>query len=119
MSETRIKELEDRFLRYVQIDSQSDEQSTTVPSTDIQWEILRLLKQELIDIGAHEVVLTDSGFVMATLPATSGFGEVPTVAFLAHVDTAPAFAASGVKPVVHRSYDGSAIHFADNPRSGI
>ena len=98
----RIQELEERFLRYAKIDSQSDEQSSTVPSTDIQWVILELLRDECIELELDDVVLTESGFVMATIPASAGCESSPTVAFLAHVDTAPAFAATNVKPVVHR-----------------
>ena len=113
MDEKLINELEDRFLRYIRIDSQSDEHSTTSPSTESQWDMLRLLERELRDIGASEIALTEEGFVLATLPATRGKESVPTVAFLAHVDTAPAFAASGVVPVVHRKYAGGPILFPD------
>ena len=114
MSRQRRQELEDRFLRYVRIDSQSDEDSTSVPSTDCQWDVLRLLETELNEIGAANVTLTDTGFVMATLPPTPGYENAPTVAFLAHVDTAPAFEASSVNPIVHRNYDGTPIHFPDD-----
>ncbi len=112
-----VPELEDRFLRYVQIDSPADESSETVPSTPEQWEILRLLERELREIGAADVRLTDYGCVLATLPATAAHTNSPTVAFLAHIDTAPAFNGRGVKPRVHRSYDGSPIHFPDD--SGV
>ena len=114
MNDERLRELEERFLRYVRIDSQSDEHSATVPSTEIQWDILQLLEQELREVGAEEIELSDNGFVMATLPATQGMEEIPTAAFLAHVDTAPAFAASGVVPIVHRNYDGSPIAYPDD-----
>ncbi len=114
MNIERIKDLEERFLRYARIDSQSDENSNTIPSTDIQWDILKLLEKELEELGLQDVVLTDNGFVMATVPASPGYEDVPAIAFLAHVDTAPAFAAEGVKPIVHRDYDGSVIHFPDD-----
>ena len=106
--------LEQRLVRYVAIDSQSDEASTTTPSTATQWDLLRLLKTELEALGAHDVRLTDTGFVIATVPATVAT-PVPRVAFLAHVDTAPAFNATGVKPLVHRSYDGAPIVLPDDP----
>src|SRR3954463_5228897 len=102
-------ELEARLLRYVQIDTQSDESSSTVPSTAIQLDLLNLLRQELVDLGADGVRLTDTGFVIATIPATAKGTPAPGVAFLAHVDTSPAFNASGVKPIVHRSYAGTPI----------
>src|ERR687897_426925 len=83
-------ELEERLVRYVRIDTQSDETSTTSPSTDKQYDLLRLLVEELRSIGAENVRLTDYGAVLATIPATTQ-RPVPSIALLAHVDTAPAF----------------------------
>jgi tripeptide aminopeptidase len=109
-----VAEIEDRFLRYVKIDSQADESSPTIPSTAIQWDMLKLLERELTEIGASDVRLAEYGCVFATIPATVTF-RVPTLAFMAHVDTAPAFHAAGVKPIVHRNYDGAAITLPDDP----
>ncbi len=106
--------LEQRLVRYTAIDSQSDEASTTTPSTATQWDLLRLLQTELEALGAQDVHLTDTGFVIATVPATVA-APVPRVAFLAHVDTAPAFNATGVKPIVHHGYDGAPIVLPDDP----
>lgn len=106
--------LESRLLRYVQIDTQSDETSSTVPSTHKQCVLLELLQHELETLGAHNVRLTDTGFVIATIPATIDSADVPRIALLAHVDTAPDFNGSGVKPIVHRSYDGSPISLPDD-----
>jgi tripeptide aminopeptidase len=108
------QELEERLLRYARIDTQSDESSTTSPSTAIQFDLLRLLQEELHAIGAQEVTLTGYGAVLATIPAT-GTTETPTIALLAHVDTAPAFHAAGVKPIVHRNYAGGDIALPDAP----
>jgi tripeptide aminopeptidase len=108
------RELEERLLRYVQIDTTSDEASPTTPSTAIQYNLLNLLVEELRVIGAQDVQLTDYGAVLATIPA-SVQSEAPTVAFLAHVDTTQAFSGTGVKPIVHRAYDGGEITFPDNP----
>lgn len=105
------RELEERLLRYTAIDTQSDETSPTSPSTERQLVLLRLLRDELLTLGVPDVRLTDYGTVIATLPGT--VQSAPTIALLAHVDTAPQFHASGVKPVVHRSYDGGTIGFAD------
>jgi tripeptide aminopeptidase len=107
-------ELEERFLRYVQIDTQADEASPTSPSTAKQLDLSRLLADELRAMGAEDVTLTDYGAVLATIPATVE-GDIPTVAFLAHVDTSPGFGGTGVKPIVHRQYDGSAIVLPDDP----
>ncbi len=106
--------VEERLVRYARIDSQSDEESTTVPSTAIQFDMLRELERELCQIGAQDVLLTDNGFVLATVPATAE-RPAPTVAFLAHVDTAPQYNATGVKPIVHRAWDGSDIVLPDDP----
>lgn len=108
------QELEDRLCRYVSIDTQSDETSPSSPSTACQFDLLRLLVEELTAMGAADVRLTDYGAVLATIPATSA-GAFPVMGWLAHVDTAPAYAASGVKPVVHRRYDGGEIRFGDAP----
>src|SRR5260221_7750737 len=106
-------ELEARLVRYVQIDTQSEETSTTSPSTAKQYDLLHLLVDELKQMGAAEVRLTDYGTVLATVPATLQ-GNVPTIGFLAHVDTAPAFNGTGVKPIVHRNYDGGDITLPDD-----
>ena len=106
------RDLEDRLVRYAAIDSQSDADSPTTPSTAIQLDLLRLLKSELEEIGAQEVQLTDYGTVLATIPGTT---PGPTIGLLAHVDTAPQFAAQGVKPRVVRGYNGGDITFPDDP----
>jgi tripeptide aminopeptidase len=107
-------ELAERLMRYVQIDTTSDENSSASPSSDRQLQLLRMLADELGALGAQDVTLTDYGAVLATIPATLP-AEVPTVAFLAHVDTAPAFNGSGVKPILHRRYDGGDLVLPDNP----
>lgn len=108
------QELEERLLRYARIDTQADESSPTSPSTAIQLDLLRLLVDELNEIGAQDVRLTEYGAVIATIPPTVD-RSTPTIAYLAHVDTSPGFNATGVKPIVHRAYDGGDIHFPDAP----
>ena len=105
-------ELEERLLRYAAIDSQSDETSSTQPSTAIQLDMSHLLVSELEAMGAQDVQLTEYGVVLATVPGTA---EGPTMGCCAHVDTAPQIHATGVKPVVHRGYNGGDITFADPP----
>jgi tripeptide aminopeptidase len=104
-----------RFLRYVRVDTQSDETSNTFPSTPGQLVLLEMLKQELSELGAADVSMTKHGYVMASIPARTRKAGVPTVAFLAHVDTAPDCSGKNVKPILHRKYDGGVIKFADNP----
>ena len=88
-------ELAARLIRYAAIDSQSDADSATGPSTVTQWDILRTLAAELTEMGAASVTLTDYGTVIATIPGTA---PGPVLGFLAHVDTAPQYNATGVKP---------------------
>ena len=109
-------ELEERFLRYVRIDTMADEASPTSPSTSKQVDLLNLLVEELQAIGAQDVKLTEYGAVLATIPAT-GAGAAPTVALLAHVDTVPGFSGTNVKPIVHRAYAGGDIVLPDDPRA--
>lgn len=112
MSE-HLSELEARLIRYCTIDSQSDPASPSQPSTAIQLDMARLLVAELEEIGASDVTLTPYGAVLATIPATA---EGPTLAFCAHMDTAPQFNASGVKPRVIRGYNGGTISYPDDPK---
>ncbi|WP_289150853.1 peptidase T [uncultured Salipiger sp.] len=112
MTHTFDQELEDRLVRYAAIDSQSDADSPSSPSTEIQFGMLRLLEQELGEIGAKDVQVTGYGAVLATIPGTT---EGPTVGLLAHVDTAPQFNATGVKPRVVKGYNGGEITYPDDP----
>ena len=114
MSNAFASELEERLLRYVKIDTQADASSPSSPSTEKQYDLLRPLAAELKELGAQDVTLTDYGAVIATIPATVKT-DAPAIAFLAHVDTAPQFSGTGVKPIVHRNYDGSDIVLPDNP----
>jgi tripeptide aminopeptidase len=106
------RELEERLVRYAGIDTQSDEEGTGSPSTPVQLVLQRLLVEELGEIGAHHVHLTDYGAVLATIPGTA---EGPVIGLLAHVDTAPAFNATGVKPRVIRNYNGGPVTYPDAP----
>jgi tripeptide aminopeptidase len=110
------QELTDRLIRYAAIDSQSDEDAPAQPSTAIQLDILRLLEKELTEIGATEVQLTDYGVVLATIPGTAAG---PTVGLLAHVDTAPQFNATNVRPRLIKGYNGGEITFPDNPNLSL
>lgn len=105
-------ELEERLVRYAAVDTQSDERSPSQPSSAIQLDLQRMLMAELQAIGAADVRLTDYGAVLASVPGTV---EGPVIGLLAHVDTAPQFNATGVKPVVHRGYNGGDITFANAP----
>lgn len=102
------KEVIDRLIRYAQIDTQSDETSNTCPSTPGQLTLGRLLVDELKEIGMEDVTIDENGYVMATLPANTD-KDIPTIGFLAHVDTATDFTGAGVKPQIVEDYDGGDI----------
>jgi tripeptide aminopeptidase len=98
----------DRFVRYVRINTQSSEHSTTYPSTLGQLDLSRLLAVECRELGLHDVSCDEFGIVMATVPATVPH-RAPTIAWLAHVDTSPETSGAGVMPIVHEKYDGRDI----------
>lgn len=102
------QQLLERFLTYIKIDSQSDPDSETTPSTEKQWEIAMLLKNELKAIGLQDVTIDDKAYIMATLPSNVEH-EVDTIGFISHFDTSPDFKASGIKPQIHENYDGGDI----------
>ncbi|MCV9885691.1 peptidase T [Metabacillus halosaccharovorans] len=102
------KEIIDRFTRYVVIDTQSNEENEACPSTPGQLTLGKLLVDELISIGMKDVTVDENGYVMATLPANTD-KDIPTVGFLAHLDTATDFTGKNVNPQVVESYDGGDI----------
>ena len=102
----------ERFLRYVQVDTQSDEDSDTYPSTAKQLELGKMLAEELREIGVEDVELTKHGYVFGTLPGSAG----PTVGLIAHLDTSADEVGTNVKPQVIRNYDGSDIVLPADPR---
>jgi tripeptide aminopeptidase len=110
----------ERFLRYVRIDTQSDPQSKSYPSTEKQKNLGRLLVEELRSIGLTDAELDSSGYVFATLPAnTDKLVPVPVICFCAHMDTAPDCTGEDVKPIIHHRYDGGDIALPDDPSQVI
>ncbi|NIK79188.1 tripeptide aminopeptidase [Paenibacillus castaneae] len=101
-------ELMSRFISYAQVETQSDESSETCPSTPGQLTLARILVEELKTIGMQEVTMDSNGYVMATLPANTD-KEIPSIGFLAHIDTATDFTGAGVKPQIVEQYDGQDI----------
>lgn len=102
-------ELKERFLKYVSFDTQSDENSTTFPSTDKQKVLLEALRDEMTALGLKEVTMDQYGYVMGTIPATKGCENAPVVGFIAHVDTSPDMSGKDVKPRIIEEYDGGDI----------
>ncbi|MCI4667601.1 MAG: peptidase T [Bacteroidia bacterium] len=106
----------ERFLRYVQVDTQADPFSNTFPSTEKQFDLSRILVEELQAMGIEEVELDEYGYVYATIPSNVD-KEVPTLCFCSHVDTSPDASGTGVKPIIHENYQGQDIALPDD--SGI
>ncbi|MEB6203815.1 peptidase T [Staphylococcus xylosus] len=104
----------ERLTRYVTIDTQSDPESNTTPSTEKQWDLLNLLNDELTDFGL-ETDIDEQGYLFATLESNVD-ADLPTVGFLAHVDTSPDFNATNVNPQIIKSYDGKPIQLGDTSR---
>lgn len=103
----------DRFMRYVQIDTQSDASSVTFPSTGKQLNLSKLLVEELKAIGAQDVELDENGYVYATIPSNTT-KQVPAICFCSHVDTSPDCSGTDVKPIVHSNYQGQDIVLPDD-----
>jgi len=102
-------ELKDRFLKYVSFDTQSDENSETFPSTEKQKVLLKHLAEEMTALGLTEVEMDEYGYVMGTIPATSGYEDRPVIGFIAHVDTSPDMSGADVHPQIIEQYDGGDI----------
>jgi len=105
----------ERFLRYVRVDTQSDPESTTYPSTAKQRDLGEILARELRELGLDDVTMDEHGYVFASVPGTGG----PTVGLIAHVDTSPDESGAGVSPQVVRGYDGGDITLPGDPRQAI
>ncbi|BBD40467.1 peptidase T [Aminobacter sp. Y103A] len=108
----------DRFLRYVVIDTQSDASSPTQPSTEKQKNLGRLLVEELLAIGLSDAHLDEHGYVYATVPANTQ-KQVPVICFCSHMDTAPDFTGTNVKPQILRNYAGGDIRLTGDPQQVI
>ncbi|HUH46908.1 MAG TPA: hypothetical protein VLZ54_07135, partial [Arenibacter sp.] len=109
MNKTKnMQHLIDRFIGYITIDTQSDPNSNTTPSTRKQWTLANKLVEELKEIGMQEVTIDENAYIMATLPSNTD-EEVPTIGFISHFDTSPDFTADQVKPQIIKNYDGEDI----------
>ncbi|SEN79275.1 peptidase T. Metallo peptidase. MEROPS family M20B [Chitinophaga rupis] len=104
----------ERFLRYVQIDTQSDPLSATFPSTAKQKDLGRLLLQELLAMGVTDAELDEHGYIYATIPANTD-KKVPVICFCSHMDTSSDCSGTNVKPIIHPKYDGGDIILPDDP----
>src|SRR5512138_1422819 len=110
----------DRFFRYVKIDTQSQEDQTTVPSTRKQLNLANLLARELIALGAENVRVSEFGIVYAHIPGNlTDNSTVPVVGFISHMDTSPAVSGANVNPIIHKNYQGADIVLPKDPSQVI
>lgn len=98
----------DRFVKYISVDTQSDPNNPEFPSTEKQWNLAKILVEELNNIGLEDVTLDENCYIMATLPSNVDY-EVPTIGFIAHIDTSPDYTGKNVKPQFHYNYNGEDI----------
>jgi tripeptide aminopeptidase len=108
----------ERFMRYVQIDTQSDPQSKTYPTTEKQKNLSSMLAEELWTLGLTDAHTDKVGYVYATIPSNTG-KQVPVICFCSHVDTAPDCSGTNVKPILHKNYNGGDIVLPDDPTQVI
>ena len=102
------QELIERFIKYVKIDTESDPNNPAFPSTEKQWDLAKILVDDLLKIGLQEVELDDNCYIMATLPSNLNY-QVPTIGFIAHIDTSPDFTGKNVNPQIVENYQGEDI----------
>ncbi|TCC93584.1 peptidase T [Pedobacter frigiditerrae] len=111
--QNKDQKLQNRFLKYVQVDTQSDSNSESFPSTLKQNDLARILVDELLDIGVVDAHLDSLGYVYATIPATSD-KKVPVICFCSHMDTSPDCSGENVKPIIHKNYNGEDLILPDD-----
>lgn len=103
-----MQKIIDRFVKYITVDTQSDPNNPAFPSTEKQWDLAHILVEDLKEIGLEDVSLDDNCYIMATLPSNVDF-KVPTIGFIAHIDTSPDYSGTNVNPQFHPNYDGDDI----------
>jgi tripeptide aminopeptidase len=114
MVEINKEAIAERFMRYVQIDTQSNPQSDDHPSTEKQKNLSLILAQELKEMGIVDAAMDDYGYVYASIPSNSKKKNIPVICFCSHVDTAPDCSGTNVKPILHKNYDGEEIILPDD-----
>lgn len=113
------KSVADKLMRYVKVDTQSEPESSTFPSTEKQIDLSRMLVKELKNMGVSDAEMDEWGYVFATITSNSTKENTPTVCFCSHVDTAPDCSGTHVKPILHKNYQGQDIILPDDPSQVI
>lgn len=114
IQEFLLNDAVERFLRYVKIWTTTDENAESAPSTTNQFDLGKLLVEELKDLNFHQIVLDEVGFVYGNLPPSEGYEKTKPIGLIAHLDTSDAVSGKNVKPVIHENYDGKDIKFAQD-----
>ena len=114
-ADSRFPSLVDRFVKYAKVHTTSSEESDTYPSTERQFDLARILVDELKELGLEDAAVDDNCYVTATLPASPGLEDVPVIAFISHMDTYPEVSGENVVPTFHENYQGGDIHL---PKEG-
>ena len=114
MIDINKQDLTERFMRYVQVDTQSDPTGNAYPTTEKQKDLSKILFKELKEMGLTNVETDDYGYVYAAIPSNSDKKNIPVICFCSHVDTAPDCSGTNVKPILHKKYDGSDIILPDD-----
>lgn len=112
--ENKEQQLQERFIRYAKIDTQSDPNSATCPSTIKQKDLGKVLVAELLELGISDAALDEHGYVYATLPSNTE-KQVPVICFCSHMDTSPDCSGAAVKPIIHQNYQGQDLVLPDDP----
>ena len=110
-------ELLDRFLRYIKVYTTSDPQSDSVPTTDRQWDLAKILCGDLKEIGIEDAHISEFGYIYGSVPAAPGYESAPALGLIAHMDTAPDFSGEHVNPQIIPDYDGKDIQLGDSGRT--
>jgi len=103
-----MQKITERFIKYISIDTQSDEENEAFPSTEKQWDLAKVLVEDLNAIGMQDVTLDENCYVMATLPSNVEH-HVPVIGFVSHIDTSPDYSGTNINPQIHKNYDGGDI----------
>ena len=114
LTDPMAKELADRLVRYAKIETASDAHVETIPSTESQWNLARLLVDELAKTGIKDVYLDEHCYLIARLPASPGYENIPCIGFMAHMDTSEEAPGKNVNPKIVEKWDGKPIHLSEN-----
>ena len=104
-----MNSLTKRFIKYITVSTDSNPDSNVCPSSESQWDLAKIIVEDLENIGLEDITLDENCYIMATLPGNCKDKNIPTIGFIAHMDTAPSYNGVGIKPRIVENYDGKDI----------